>query len=168
MIVAIDPGTTESAWVALDPHARKVVAWAKEPNARVLDRLRGRDSDFPLTGLKDSLALEGVASYGMPVGAEVFATVLWIGRFYEAWVERGGAPPSLIYRRAVKLHLCHDSRAKDGNIRTALVDLFGGKEAAVGSKANRGPLYGLSGDGWAALAVAVTVAATQPTEAPAA
>ena len=167
MIVAIDPGTTDSAWVAFNPQARKVVAWAREPNARVLERLRGRDSDFPLIGLEDSLALEMVASYGMPVGAEVFATVLWIGRFYEAWVERGGAPPSLIYRRAVKLHLCHDSRAKDGNIRAALLDLFGGKEAAVGRKAAPGPLYGMSGDGWAALAVAVTVAATQTTEAPA-
>jgi hypothetical protein len=50
----------------------------------------------------------------------------------------------------------HDSRAKDGNIGQALVDRFGGKAAAIGKKAAPGPLYTVSGDPCAVLALAVT------------
>ncbi|MBV8782506.1 MAG: hypothetical protein JO353_14005, partial [Phycisphaerae bacterium] len=50
-------------------------------------------------------------------------------------------------------------RAKDGNIRQALIDRFGPtKERAIGKKKSPGPLYGMSGDCWSALAVAVTYA----------
>lgn len=59
-------------------------------------------------------------------------------------------------RRAVKLHLCGSMRAKDGNIRQALVDRFGGQAQAVGTKKAPGPLFGLSSHRWSALAVAVT------------
>jgi hypothetical protein len=91
-------------------------------------------------------------SYGMAVGAEVFDTVLWAGRFAEA---ARRVPVVMLPRRAVKLALCGDSRAKDANIRQALLDRFGGS-AAVGRKAAPGPLYGISRDVWSALAIAVT------------
>jgi len=59
----------------------------------------------------------------------------------------------------VKLHLTQTRRAKDANIRQALIDRYGpGKALAVGLKATPGPLYGLTGDCWSALAVAVTAA----------
>jgi hypothetical protein len=45
-----------------------------------------------------TLAVEMIASYGMPVGREVFDTCLWIGRFVEAWQAHGGEY-RLIYRR---------------------------------------------------------------------
>ena len=61
----------------------------------------------------------------------------------------------MLPRRAVKLALCGDSRARDANIRQALIDRFGGS-AAVGRKAAPGPLYGISRDVWSALAIAVT------------
>jgi len=60
-----------------------------------------------------------------------------------------------ISRRAVKLHLCGSARAKDANIRQALIDRYGGS-AAIGRKAAPGPLYGVSKDVWSALAIAVT------------
>ena len=63
----------------------------------------------------------------------------------------------MLPRRAVKLALCGDSRAKDANIRQALIDRFGGS-AAVGRKAAPGPLYGITRDVWSALAIAVTYA----------
>jgi hypothetical protein len=59
-------------------------------------------------------------------------------------------------RATVKAHLCRSAKAKDSNVRQALIDLFGGKENAIGTKKTPGPLYGISGDVWAALAVAVT------------
>ena len=35
-------------------------------------------------GLPDVVVIEKIESYGMAVGAEVFDTVLWAGRFAEA------------------------------------------------------------------------------------
>jgi len=71
-----------------------------------------------------------------------------IGRFAE--VSRGSA--SLVFRRDVKMHLCGSARAKDANIRQALLDRLG----PVGTKKAPGPLYGVKSHIWAALAVAVT------------
>lgn len=145
-IVGVDPGTTQSAVVCLDPDG-KVVCSFLEPNVDVLRWLRA-------IGPRDRvLAMEMVASYGMTVGREVFETVLWAGRFVEAW----GGRHQLIYRRQVKLHLCRNSRATDSNVRQALLDRYGpGKALAVGVKARPGPLYGFRKDLWAALAVGVT------------
>jgi hypothetical protein len=51
-------------------------------------------------------------------------------------------------------------RATDANIRASLIDRYGpGKDSAIGSKRSPGPLYGLKGDEWSALAVALTVSA---------
>jgi hypothetical protein len=74
------------------------------------------------------------------------------GRFAEA---AHRVPVVILPRRAVMLALCGDSRAKDANIRQALIDRFGGP-AAVGRKAAPGPLYGIARDVWSALAIAVT------------
>ena len=152
-LLAIDPGPVESAWALLDEENRTLVGWAKVPNAALLAHIESTTAD--------RLAVEMIASYGMPVGAEVFETCVWIGRYIERWE---AAPVSratyqLIYRRAVKLHLCGSARAKDANVRQALIDRYGpGKDKAIGLKNSPGPLYGLSGDGWAALGVAVTAA----------
>jgi hypothetical protein len=95
-----------------------------------------------------------IASYGMPVGAEVFDTCVWIGRFVEAWCFTEYT--SLVYRKDVKLHMCNSPRANDATIRQAVIDRFGGKEKAIGNKKQPGPLRGVSGDVWQALALAIT------------
>lgn len=142
-LLAIDPGTTESAYVYV--YDEGVYQFAKVTNDAMMDVVRRTAAD--------EMVIEMIASYGMPVGAEVFETCVWIGRFLEASrVER----VERIFRREVKLHLCGNARAKDANIRQALLDRFGGKAAAIGTKAKPGRLYGMSGDVWAALAVAVT------------
>lgn len=63
----------------------------------------------------------------MGAGAEVFDAFLWAGRLAEA---AHRVPVVLLPRRAVKPTLCGDSRAKDANIRRALLDRFGGSAAA--------------------------------------
>ena len=98
-----------------------------------------------------------IASYGMPVGREVFETCVWIGRFQQAWHDPEAV--RLVYRRDVKLHLCGSPKAKDGNIRAALIDKLG----PVGLKSAPGPLYGVKSHAWAALAAAVTAAETPRT-----
>jgi len=148
-ILAIDPGCTESAWLTFEEGCIKV--FAKEPNEKLLTDIRERPyNPHYNSGQAHHLAIEMVASYGMPVGKEVFETVLWIGRFIEAW----GGPFTLVYRKDVKMHLCGSMKAKDGNIRQALIDRFG----PPGTKANPGATYGISKDVWSALAVAVTFA----------
>lgn len=105
----------------------------------------------PMTDISDILAIEMVASYGMPVGREVFETVRWIGRFQQAWSEPEAV--KLVYRQDVKLHLCKSVRAKDANIWQALKDRFG----EPGTAKNPGKLYGVKSHARAALAVALTV-----------
>ena len=60
------------------------------------------------------------------------------------------------------MHLCNSVRAKDSNVRQALLDRFpatgGGKTPQIGTKSKPGPLYGFSKDMWAALGVALTFA----------
>lgn len=151
-ILAIDPGTEQSGWCAFNGSA--VSGAGVMPNDELLTFIQR--SHFEINGYR--LAIEMVASYGMAVGKDVFETVRWIGRFQQAWKRPEEA--MLIYRRDVKLHLCNSAKAKDGNIRQALLDMFprtgGGKTPQVGTKAQPGPLYGVSSHAWSALAVAIT------------
>jgi hypothetical protein len=100
-----------------------------------------------------------VASYGMAVGADVFETCVWIGRFFESLVDCG-TRPELVKRHPVKLHHCHDSRAKDSNITQALVDRFasGQPNRGKGTKAAPGWFHGFVTDIWQAYALAVYAA----------
>jgi hypothetical protein len=160
-ILAIDPGNEQSAWVLYDPASPEpLIQFGYEANDDLLARICGVGSGFDVE--HDAVAIEMIASYGMAVGREVFETCVWIGRFAEA-LRAGLDLPTLVYRRDVKLHLCASCKAKDSNVRQALLDKFGpGKAKAVGVKSAPGPLYGVSGDVWSALAVAVTYAETAP------
>lgn len=142
MTLAIDPGNEQSALVLYDG---RILESAILPNDVLLRTLRTWSAqECP------DLVIEKIASYGMAVGETTFETVFWSGRFVEAWGDR--SPVSRIKRHEVKMHVCKDSRAKDSNIRQALIDRFG----EPGTKKNPGATYGLSKDMWAALAVAVT------------
>lgn len=157
IILAIDPGNEQSAWCLYDAGWPMPLAHGKQSNDRVRDLI----GDGGPRGLAtpSHVVLEMIASYGMPVGREVFETVRWIGRFEET-AKRQIFSTDVVYRRDVKLHLCGQARAKDGNVRQALIDRWGGKAAAIGTKASPGPLYGLRADAWQALGVAVTYAET--------
>lgn len=151
-ILAIDPGTTESGWVLLD--RGRVLGSGVQENGAMLDTLR---KFTPERGAR--LAVEMIASYGMPVGREVFETCVWIGRFQQTWHTPSAV--KFVYRREVKLFLCGSPNAKDPNVRQALLDLYprtgGGATPQIGTKGQPGPLYGISTHAWAALGVAITV-----------
>jgi hypothetical protein len=146
-LLAIDPGTTHSGWVYLSD--RTPIESGVVENAEVF-RLFQRFACTPV-------AIEMIASYGMAVGKEVFETCLWIGRFVQA---AGVDRVRLVYRKDVKLHLCASPRAKDANVRQALIDRWGGKAEAIGNIKKPGPLYAVKSHAWAALGVAVTAAET--------
>lgn len=143
-LYAIDPGTTHSAIVSV--HGESVVPLGIWHNALAALYLRER----PKTGRH--LVIEKVESFGMPVGVEVFETVYWSGRFAEAWDMGEGHEVSRIGRKAVKLALCGTVKAKDANIRQALIDRYGGPQCVK----KGGPLAGIKSHLWAALALAVT------------
>lgn len=158
LIVAIDPGTRESAMVSYEPNSGTCGPKVIAPNTEIVDFI---PTLHDLVMPPRSLLIEKVESYGMPVGADVFDTVFWAGRFAQAW----GGPFEMVPRRTVKLQLCGSSRAKDANIRQALIDRFpatgGGKTPQIGTKASPGPLYGFKSHLWAALGVAVAWAEKQ-------
>ena len=138
-ILAIDPGPVTSA----------CVIWG---NGHVYDGIEVKNETLLANLAANTVrgaelcAIEMIACYGMPVGKEVFETCVWIGRFRE----RAQMQVQFVYRADVKMHLCHSMRAKDANIRQALID----KHGPVGTKKSPGKLYGISGHLWAALAVA--------------
>lgn len=149
LLLAIDPGTTESAWVVVDESSMRPVLHGKEKNESLLYGCRIMDAD--------RACIEMVASYGMPVGREVFDTCVWIGRFEQVLKDRG-MQVDRVYRKDEKLTICNNSRANDATIRQALIDRFayGVPNKGKGTKAKKGWFYGFKADIWQAYAVAVT------------
>lgn len=137
MLIGIDPGPLVQSFVIFD--GKRVVSSGNvsvEELCVILQENPGLLS-----------ACEYIDFMGMAVGAPVFSTVFNCGRLYSA-----ATIMRLIPRRDIKHHLCGSHRAKDANVRAALIDKVG----PVGTKKQPGPCYGVSTHLWAALAVAVT------------
>ena len=150
-VLAIDPGSQQSAWLIYD--GVNPVDFAIDKNEILLRTLSEISADH--------LAIEYMRPRGMPTSKEEMDTQFVAGRFVQAW----GGKWSKVYRKDVKMHLCNSMRAKDSNIRQALLDRFagtgGGKTPQIGTKNCKGPLYGVKADIWSALAVAVTFSERQ-------
>lgn len=151
-IFSIDPGPRESAWCEYDGQAVK--AYGHMDNHIVAGLLV-----LALADRNGRVACEWIESMGMAVGKETFETCFWIGRFAEVCAQNG-PDMTRISRREVKLHLCGSSRAKDANVRQAVIDRFaptgGGRVPQIGTKTNPGPCYGVTSHVWQALAVGIT------------
>ena len=143
-VVAIDPGHKQTAVVVWNGEA---VLWCEIlQNADLLETLH------LLAQEHTQVAIERMACYGKPVGKEVLETCEWIGRMMETAI-RAGAEVTLIYRREAVLNLCNSCRGvKDSHVRQSLIDKLG----PVGTAAQKGPLYRIKKDMWAALAIADT------------
>lgn len=149
-ILAIDPGNIESAYALIEMPDFKLIKFGKVENEELVELLKS-ESEFDFYF---KAAIEMVASYGMAVGKSVFDTCVWIGRFIQAL----GGYADLVYRIEEKLCLCKDSRAKDSNIRQALIDRYAKHDfkSGKGVKKNPDTFYGVSKDVWQAIAVGVT------------
>jgi len=153
-ILAIDPGNEESAYAVLDQNLKPVM-FAKKKNSEVLNDC---NDIVAFNAVPITIVIEMVASYGMPVGREVFETCVWIGRFAQSLENMKthftseDQKAKFIYRKEEKTDLCGSMKAKDSNIRQALIDRFG----TVGTKKSPGWFYGVSKDVWSAIAVGVT------------
>ncbi len=152
-ICAIDPGNIESAYVLMD-EGLCPLSFGKQANelmyAAMIDSLQ-RLTPYDTI----EFAVEMIASYGMPVGRDVFETCVWIGQLKE---RLRNYDVSYVYRKDEKMVLCHSSQANDATIRQALVDRFacGEPNYGKGTKKNPGWFYGFRADIWQAYAVGVT------------
>jgi hypothetical protein len=146
-VLAIDPGSEQSAWVLWDGADQR--GHGKVENESLRQRLANGGFDDA-----SEVVIERVGNYGMVSGLHIFETCYWTGRFTEAAVQ--WYPVSRLYRHDVKMHLCHSKSVTDSIIKSALVERFGGKAAAIGTVKAQGRFYGLKADEWQALALAIT------------
>jgi len=152
MILAIDPGNIDSAYVVLDKNL-KPIRFEKINNNELMEKIKNREfSDC------NYLAIEMIASYGMAVGKSVFETCVWIGRFSEALKNIEQLDDKWVYRKDVKMNLCNSTKAKDSNVIQALIDRFAPytRNKGKGTKKEPGFFYGFAADVWQAYAVGVT------------
>ena len=173
IILALDPGTKRTGWCFLVDGEPK--HWCTEKGGNVENK-----EIYPIIKAFDCpVIIENVSSYGASVGQTTFDTVNWIGRFTRE-TENLGLPWDYVTRQEVKLVLLQTPRATDVQVRQKLIDLFGGLDKAIGGKKCRfckgkkwtgrshdpcedcnvtgyetapGPLKGITGHTWSALAV---------------
>ena len=151
--MAIDPGNIESAYCVIDEDDFKPVMFDKIDN-RDLESMMCEGAFIDAR----SFVIERVASYGMPVGREVFDTCEWIGRFTQIIRMKYSMNPNFVYRIDEKEVICHDTRASDANIRRALIDRFAKHDLRNGKGTKKKPdwFYGFKADVWAAYSVGLT------------
>ena len=150
-ILALDPGNTQTGYAVLEMPEFRLIKFGKTDNPPLLTLVANSDILYDV----DAVAIEMVASYGMAVGREVFETCVWIGRFHQA---ADHPNTHYVYRKEEKEILCGSLRAKDANIRQALIDRYARHDLknGKGTKGNPDVFYGVSKDVWAAIAVGVT------------
>jgi len=150
MILAIDPGTTQSAYAIIAIRDAFPVEFEKCSNEKLetwIDKLY-----YPLK----AVVIEMVTSYGKPVGQETFETCRWIGRF-EGAARNHGIPCELISRKDVKTHICGTLHANDATVRRRLIERFAkiDKTNGKGRMDNPDWFYGFKADVWQSYALGI-------------
>ena len=159
IILAIDPGNIESGYAIIQMPDFQLLDFGKVDNEELLEMLTNYEfegwSKIEKYFKFNKTAVEMVASYGMAVGKSVFDTCVWVGRFVQAL---DGEKVDFVYRKDEKMCLCGSMKAKDSNIRQALIDRYAKFDfkSGKGTKKNPDTFYGVSKDVWQAIAVGVT------------
>lgn len=103
------------------------------------------------------LVYEAFASYGMAIGQSTIKSIEWNGRFIQCAVDRG-IPVFPIFRKDEKINLCGSMKAKDANIRQALIDRFAKHDFKNGKGTKDEPdwFFGFRADVWSSYAIGTT------------
>lgn len=143
--MAIDPGNVQSAYTFMNEH-NKILMKGKADNYHVLGLIRKNRNKIT------HMVCEMIAQYGMGVGASTFHTCVWIGEFKREFAGNTVKHKDfyLLYRKSYVSYICNDTRAKDGDVRQAMVDRYG----EPGTMKHPGPTYGFTKDMWQSLAIA--------------
>ena len=163
LVLAIDPGPEHCGVAAYCTERRCVTFASKDETVEsVLEMLA------PPWKPVDLVAIERVQSYGIS-GGSLLRTAEVCGRLWQRAADNA-QQVRLIYRREVLRALDVTGKGnRDSLVRHRLIEMHGGtRQAACGTKNAPGPLYGVSGHAWQALAVAVAAVETEPRHLPAA
>lgn len=170
ILIGIDPGTTQTAYSIVevkDNQLNKVLFKDKNDNSKIYDTLKINIIEYcqseNIKNININIAIEHIENHGMAVGQTTFETCYFIGALcyqlnnnlsLELKLSNVNCLVKLyrIYRHQEKTLICNNSRAKDSNIRQALIDQFGN----VGTKNNQGYFYGFKSDIWSSFAIAYT------------
>lgn len=149
MILAIDPSNKEhTAYVFIDENTYQPIKFGMCNGEEMIKILDENFNDIK------KVVIEMVASYGLPVGKDVFETCVLIGRMSEHCESY-----SYIYRKDVKLNLCGRlQKVNDAVVKQALINRFAkfDYKNGKGTKKNNDFFYGFKGDIWSAYSVGVT------------
>ena len=150
-ILAIDPGTTRSGLVVVERGLVEVAA--KVDNEIALNYARSYSNGSALE--TSIVCIERFEARGMPMSDDSVETVLFTGQLIEAVTCTKFAQLALLKRSKIKIALCGTARAKDANVRAALIDIWGD---SIRKRKKDGTLsenqFTIVSDAWAALAVA--------------
>ena len=144
-VIGLDPGSEKSAFIHWD--GKKILDKGIQPNERLLNLLSGVfRHQFKSTTIAPVLAVESMVHITMG-GKSIVDTLLWAGRFYQAWQGEKEFVPVHVVRKAL-------GAQNDPGIRAVLIQRFG----EPGTKKSPGFTHGLQGRGyhfWRAFSVAV-------------
>lgn len=151
-ILGIDPGKT-LGWCVYDVRERRVVNSGQvkdvDPMSReIWHRVLVTLSPFITF---DAIAIEGVGAFGGKLGGPLLQTAIQVGRLVER-AHVSGTPWTVITQPDVKRTICGRTDLKDGAVNDCIREHVGGDK---GTKKNPGPLYGVGGHAWSAVAVAI-------------
>ena len=161
-LLAIDPGTTQSAYAMLNEDYSLVRA-AKVENEVLLTLVKDGDWDeMAIECMEARHVVNGV------IGAETYDTCYWIGRYMQAAEDRD-KPVHKIYRTQERTRLIPTKKNKlpkhpdtvgqgaDSQIRATLIRRFAKHDMknGKGKAAHKDVFYGFANDMWAAFAVGV-------------
>lgn len=151
-LLSLDVGTTESGYAILEvPEYNKLTIheFGKIDNNKLLEIVK--------SDMYDHMAYEQFQCYGMAVGESTIESIIWNGRYIQSAIDKN-IEVTAIYRKDEKINLCNSMRAKDANIRQALIDRFAKKDKKSGKGTKKDPdvFYGVTKDVWQAIAVGVT------------
>ena len=150
IILGIDPGENKSGVVLFDAKANRVL-WAHEKDVQELERIL----QYGWNEMPDVIVCENIVPMGVPFSSNLRATCRHIDRL-EFIAEARKIQWVFITRNQVKMTLCGRCKGvKDAHVSCAVQERFGGRKAALGTKKQPGPLYGVSGHCWQALAAVI-------------
>ncbi len=144
-VIGLDPGSEHSCFVLWD--SKKILDKGIYPNEELLDIFIDDYCDVASVAEDIVLAIESMVHITMG-GKSIVDTLLWAGRFYQAWQGEKEFVPVHVVRKAL-------GAQNDPGIRAVLIQRFG----EPGTKESPNSItYGLQGRGyhfWRAFSVAV-------------
>lgn len=144
MFIGIDPGPLSCGWVLYD--GERVWDCGDAP----LDEMMALILDHPV----DVVAIERVQAQGK-AGNQITETCEISARLYQYALDTGHRAHWLYRRVVLRVLDVTGEGNRDALVRARLLEMHGGL-ASKGTRKAPGPLYGVSGHAWQALAVAVT------------